>query len=44
MTHPRRAARDPLKGATLAVWQSQSRGVLALRPSVVATWCEGLLS
>jgi len=26
--HPRRASRDPLKGATLAVWQSQSRGVL----------------
>ena len=28
MTHPRRAARDPLKGATLADWQSQIGGVL----------------
>jgi hypothetical protein len=27
MEHPRRAARDPLKGATLADWQSQIDGV-----------------
>jgi uncharacterized protein (DUF2132 family) len=27
MTHPRRAARDPLKGATRAAWQSQLRRV-----------------
>lgn len=30
MEHPRSASRYPLKGATLAVWQSQSRGVLGL--------------
>ncbi|PKO31494.1 MAG: hypothetical protein CVU36_05935 [Betaproteobacteria bacterium HGW-Betaproteobacteria-9] len=28
MAHPRRAARDPLKGAPLAAWQSQFRGGL----------------
>ena len=28
MKHPRRALRDPLKGATLAARQSRSRGVL----------------
>jgi len=30
MTHPRRAARDPLQGATLAARQSRFRGVLVL--------------
>ena len=28
MKHPRRASRDPLKGATLAARQSRFRGVL----------------
>ena len=28
MAHPRRASRDPLKGATLAARQSRFRGVL----------------
>jgi hypothetical protein len=28
ITHPRRAARDPLKGAMLAARQSRFRGIL----------------
>ena len=36
--HPRRASRDPLKGATSAVWQSQFRDVpgwaVSVRPAV----------
>jgi hypothetical protein len=31
--HPRRAARDPLKGAMLAARQSQFRGMLGCAPA-----------
>jgi hypothetical protein len=35
MAHPRRASRDPLKGAALAVRQSRPGGALGRSPSVV---------
>jgi nitrate/nitrite transport system ATP-binding protein len=41
LTHPRRASRDPLKGATLAARQSRFRGVLgskALRSGKAPRW------
>jgi len=39
MAHPRRASRDPLKGATLAARQSRFRGVLGLLPFVHRSSC-----
>jgi hypothetical protein len=36
LAHPRRAARDPLKGATLAARQSRFRGVLGWLPLLLA--------
>jgi hypothetical protein len=41
MTHPRRAARDPLKGATRAAWQSQFRRVhgFCTRSGEIGLYC-----
>ena len=37
MTHPRCTSRDPLKGATLADWQSQIGGVLGKKSRATRT-------
>ena len=43
LIHPRRAARDPLKGTALAVRQSRPGGALARAASLVAAVASGLL-
>ena len=38
MAHPRRASRDPLKGAAPAAWRIQFRGALDRGTSVLLAW------